>query len=150
MEQFGEVIAVEDKMAIVKVRRHSACRQCGRCGMGITGGEAPDPVVEVKNPIGARVGQVVKITMESKQLLFISFIVYFLPILALILGIVLGMAFTDAFGLASEGRLGDIISVTLGLFLMIATFFFIRGWDRRVAGTSKMKPVAVDIVEEEE
>ncbi len=150
MEQFGEVIAVEDKVAIVKVRRHSACRQCGRCGMGITGGEAPDPVVEVKNPIGARVGQVVKITMETRQLLFISFIVYLLPILALIAGIVIGLGLADAFGLAAEGRIGDIISIGLGLFLMVATFFFIRGWDRRVAGSSKMKPVAVDIVEEEE
>ncbi len=150
LEQFGEVISVDDATAVVKVRRHSACRECGRCGLGITGGEAIDPVVEVNNPIGARVGQVVKITMDTKKMLLVSFVVYLVPVLSLILGIILGQFMIDSLELAAEGRTGEIASIVLGIFLMVVTFVFIRRWDKKVGSSARFKPVAVSIVETKE
>lgn len=150
MEQYGEVIDIRDQLAVVRVRRHSACRQCGRCGMGITGGEPLDPEVEVRNPIGAQVGQVVRITMDTRQLLLASFIVYLLPILGLILGIILGGSLSGPLGLDFGGRGVDMAGVGVGVLFMAIIYYFVRRWDKKIAASHRFRPVAVDVVETEE
>lgn len=150
MEQFGEVITVENDIAIIKVRKHAACHQCGRCSISITGGEPLDPVVEVENIVGARVGQIVKITVESKKLLFASFVVYLVPVLFLILGIALGPWLVEVSGLAPGARSGDLVGLGAGLALMVVVFFFIRQWDKKIASSNDFKPVAVAVVDVED
>ena len=147
LEQYGEVIALKGQLAVVRVRRHSACSQCGRCGLGITGGEPVDPEVEVKNPIGAQVGQVVRITMDTRQLLKASFVVYLLPILGLISGILLGETLGGRLGLGLELRGVDLTGVGLGLIFMFAVYYFVRRWDKKIAENARFRPVAVDVVE---
>ena len=149
MEQFGEVIALGQGTALVRVRRHSACRDCGRCGMGIIGGEPVDPEIEVENPIGAEVGQVVKIRMDTRQLLAASFLMYFLPIVGLILGIVLGQWAAPSLGLEA-GRPAELAGLGVGLALMALTFAFARRRGGKMAASSRFKPVAVAVVTQEE
>ncbi len=147
MEQFGEVITVENDTALIKVRKHAACHQCGRCSISITGGEPLDPVVEVENIIGARVGQIVKITVESKKLLFASFVVYLVPVLFLILGIALGPWLVDITGLAPGVKSGDMVGLAAGLVFMVVVFFFIRQWDKKLSSSDDFKPVAVAVID---
>lgn len=149
MEQFGEVISVKDKMALVRVRRHSACRDCGRCGMGIAGGEPVDPEIEVRNPIGARVGEVVRISMDTRQLLAASFLMYLLPVIGLILGIALGQWAVLELELAA-GRGADLAGLGFGLFIMVLIYAFARRRGSKMAASSRFKPVAVAVVQERE
>ena len=146
MEQYGEVIAVMEGTARVRVRRHSACRDCGRCGMGIIGGEPVDPEIEVRNPIGAQVGQVVKITMDTRKLLSASFLMYLLPILGLITGVALGQGAALRLNLA-QGRGADLAGLALGLFIMALIFAFARWRGRRMTASPRFIPVAVAVVE---
>jgi len=146
VEQFGEVIAVKEGAALVRVRRHSACRDCGRCGMGTAGGEPVDPEIEVRNPIGAVVGEVVKISMDTRQLLAASFLMYLLPVLGLILGVALGQWAALEFDLAA-GRGADLTGLGLGLILMALIYVFARRRGDRMAASARFKPVAVAVVE---
>lgn len=147
MEQFGEVIAIKEQLAVVRVRRHFACSQCGRCGLGIAGGEPLDPEIEVKNPIGAKVGQVVRITMDTRQLLMGSFVVYLLPIMGLILGILLGETLGPSLGLGFAFRGVELTGLALGVVFMMLVYYFVRRWDKKLAASGRFRPVAVDVVD---
>jgi len=145
LEQFGEVISTGYGIAVVKIRRHSACSQCGRCGMSMTGEGPVDSLVEVRNPLGARAGQTVKITMKSGRLLLIAFVVYFLPALLLVTGIYGGQKAASVL-FAFQGRPAEITGLCLGVFLMVASFISARGWDRRVAASPAYKPIITEVI----
>ncbi len=145
LEQFGEVISTDHDTAVVKIRRHSACSQCGRCGMSMTGEGPVDSLVEAKNPLRARTGETVRITMKSRQLLLIAFVVYLLPVILLIAGIYGGQKAASAL-FAFQGRPAELTGLCLGVFLMAVSFFSIRSWDRRVAASPEYKPIITDVI----
>ena len=81
METYGLVKQVNDGTAVVKVVRESSCggncAACNACGNR-------EILTVVKNPMGAKCGDVVRITSCSRQVLKSAFILYFLPILVFI------------------------------------------------------------------
>lgn len=138
MEQIGLVVEVKDDKAIVAVQRNDVCAKCGGCGVAVSGrGETH---LEAVNKINAAVGQTVKITSDTAYVLKASFIVYLLPILALLLGIYVGQQLEGTF---TAARL-DII---LGIVFLLVSYFFVRSYDRKVAKQQLMAAV-VEIVPE--
>ena len=85
MEQIGTVIEKDGKYAVVNVKRTSSCGEaCGSCG-----GCSPTSVsTKIINTIGAQVGDTVKFEHETGRVLFLSFLVYIVPIIAFIGGAV--------------------------------------------------------------
>lgn len=79
MEQIGEVVELKGKNALVRIRRASACGEnCAQCSGNCT---PTATVVCAVNGLSAKVGDTVKLQMNSGAFLLLAFIGYILPIL---------------------------------------------------------------------
>lgn len=111
MEEEGKVIEIEGNLAQVEIEKKSACGACGLCSL--VGKNTM--IAEVENTIGARVGERVRIEIPSSLILKGAFLFFYLPLMALILGILLEIKLTN---LPTGG-------LTLGLSFFILSFVLI-------------------------
>lgn len=116
-EEIATIIETRGTMAKVRVQSSSSCTQCPSRSSCRSLGEGVREV-EVINRVGAKVGQRVKIGVSPKALLKASFILYIIPILALLVGATLGASFS------SVNK--EIWSVSLGAGFLIGTFLSIK------------------------
>jgi sigma-E factor negative regulatory protein RseC len=88
-------------------------------------------LIEVVNDLQANIGDHVEISVPTGSLLKLSLLVYIFPIIALIVGAVLGGAWAQSFGLPST-----LASILGGGFAMGITFYILKRIDRieRVKG----------------
>lgn len=87
----GVVKAIQGRMALVVTKYEPECASCkAKDTCSTLGGAGANREVKVRNTAGAQVGDIVTITIRSSSFLKVSFLVYMVPILALIGGIVLG------------------------------------------------------------
>lgn len=146
MERIGTVIEDKGETAIVRLRRHLSCKNCGRCG-GLLGAEdRREHYVEASNPIRARRGQSVIVEMDDRQALFIAFMLYLVPLAGLVAGIFLGLKFASVFGWESTR---ELVPAGAGLLLMALIFSGISLWDRRVKKSGRYRPVITALGQEE-
>lgn len=135
MEAYGEVVALCEKgRALVRTRRHSSCSKCGACGLS---GELPDLEIETVNLIDAQPGDIVIVSMESRNVLVAALLVYIVPLLVFIGGLLVGR-FAGA-RLFPELR-SEWFSVAVGVLLMGASYFFLSSYDRRASRRGKYMP----------
>lgn len=144
MEQAGIVIAVKENTALVRMRRHLACENCGRCGGLLGKVDLREPVVEVLNPVGARPGQRVLVESDDRRVLLVSFMLYIVPLAALVTGIFLWLKLASLYGLGG----GEPAAAGSGFALMILVFLGLRFWDRHNAKNPRYKPVITEILAE--
>jgi len=81
---------IEDK-AQVLVRRSEMCDCCGSKSVCHTLGGGKNMEAEAFNTVGGKVGDRVLLRIESKTIWKISLIFYIIPVVALVLGALLGM-----------------------------------------------------------
>ncbi len=80
------VVSVCGDEAIVKISKSSACgHNCASCKACSN----PSYEISVINKIGAKVGDKVLIETKTSKVLFVSFLLYILPVILLILGAVI-------------------------------------------------------------
>ncbi len=146
MEQYGLVTETRGETALVNLQRHLVCESCGRCGL-LSGSNKREIIVEALNPIQAGEGQRVLLESDDRQVLFISFILYLVPALALVAGIVLWLTVVTPF-LGLQGS-QELPAVGAGLLLMLIVFLCARIWDRRVKDNPDYKPVITALLKDE-
>jgi len=109
----GVVKGVQGRMALVLTGMEPACEGCKARGACTSlGGGGANAEVRARNTVGAEVGDVVTISIRGSSLLKASFLVYMLPILAMVGGIVLGHLLS---GVISVDK-----NVLVGLFGLLA------------------------------
>jgi len=144
LERVGKVLEKRGHQALVAMQRHVACENCGRCG-GILGGpDQKDERVEVDNPINASEGELVNIEVDDRQLLKVAFLVYMVPVLALLAGIFGGLGLAPVLNYGGDHTL---FSVAMGLVLMAVVILAVRSWDRKVKDDSRFRPVIKSLAE---
>ena len=116
MEQIGEVVELHGKKALVRIQRTSACGEnCAQCEGGC---KPTSSIVEATNGIYAKVGDTVKIQMNSLAFMSLAFIGYILPIIICIGTYFAVNAITDNIVIADISAIGALIFV-LVLFYII-------------------------------
>lgn len=116
MEQIGEVVELRGKKALVRIQRTSSCGEnCAQCEGGC---KPTSAVTEATNGICAKVGDTVKIQMNSLAYMSLAFIGYILPILVCIVTYFIVKFFTDNTVIADTAAIGSLIAV-LVLFYII-------------------------------
>ena len=145
MEQYGLVIENKGETAVISLQRHLTCESCGRCGM-LSGSDKREITVEVLNPIKAEAGQRVILETDDRQVLFISFMLYLVPLGGLVAGIVLWLSVAESLGLGGNQELW---AAAVGFGLMAVVFALIRIWDRRVKDDPRYKPVITGLIKDE-
>ncbi|NLP36431.1 MAG: SoxR reducing system RseC family protein [Firmicutes bacterium] len=126
MEQVGLVVEIVEDRAIVAVQRHDVCAKCGACGIAVSG--RGENHLEALNRANAAVGQKVKIISDTSHVLKASFMVYIIPLLALLLGLYVGQLLDGSLGVFAR------LDIILGIVFLLASYLFVRGYDRKLAG----------------
>jgi sigma-E factor negative regulatory protein RseC len=132
MEEKGRIVKVEDGVVQVEMEWTSACRRCGICLQS----SGDKPILYVKDSLGARPGDEVLVSVESKQILKTAFLVYFFPLVGLIGGYFLGQTV-----LGTE-RTG-IIFAGLGFF---TTLFLLYQYDKRLKAQKSRGAKIIQII----
>ncbi|OWZ83593.1 SoxR reducing system RseC family protein [Natranaerobius trueperi] len=147
--QIGEVIQEKDGYVTVKVQRHSACKKCGACDFGLSKNKAS--TFELKNSINAKIGDKVMIDLEGKDIVQASILIYMVPLLALVTGIIFGSNFFSDLDINE-----DILGFISGIILMSFAFVGIRIYDKKLQNydstkfTPQLKKIITDVVSDDE
>lgn len=123
IEEHAIVVGVKDDAAMLEIIRKTPCGLCGKsrgCGISLWG-KLFNHKSEFKatNNIGAKVGDSVIVGIEEQALLKSSMTIYGLPLLAVLLGALIGMAFLPQEAGAAQKDLYAVIGATLGLALSL-------------------------------
>ncbi len=137
----GIVARVEGDLAIVVATRAEACHKCSAKGTCTAlGGTAKRTEVQATNPIGARPGDRVAVSLPGSSIVGAAGLLYFLPAVALIAGAMAGHFGGGGAGLdpdlaAAIGAVAALL-VSLGVVALVG-----RRLGRRSAFTPRISQI---------
>lgn len=136
MKQNAIVIEISGDMALVGVVRQSACGEnCASCGAKCAS-ERREARVEAFNRAAAEKGDKVVVYSSSKKLLGAAAMVYFVPVLFFVLGVII----SGAAGLGEgAGALLSIAAFLLGMALAVV-------YNRKEKKNGKIRHIIVEIL----
>lgn len=126
MKQTGYVIKEKGTDVTVQIVRATACGdKCSNCSAGC---EKEVIDIDVLNRLDAKVGNYVEIESESKKVLKMAFLVYILPIIFMLAGM-LGVSFL----LENMGKeQNDLLMLGGGVFLFVVSMIIIKIIDKKM------------------
>ncbi|HDR16852.1 MAG TPA: hypothetical protein ENN79_15480 [Desulfobacteraceae bacterium] len=130
----GIVEKTDEGSAWVRVERSSACASCpSRTECKVEFGKGV--VVKAENTTDCRTGDMVRLSMPADSFLKSTFMVYILPVLALVAGAYIGMEIIHI-----EGMSRDAASAAAGFGAMALYFLFLRRADRKRSRNPRFSP----------
>jgi sigma-E factor negative regulatory protein RseC len=141
VEEVGLVKSAGGKVATVLVQRKNACEGCSS---GVCKATDQSMEIEALNPLHAHAGQKVRVVIHSSAYMKGTLIVYGIPLLALIVGAVLGR---ELFSRFLENFDPDSVSAVFGFTALAISFFIIKAWSSRAEKKPGIKPVIEEIIE---
>lgn len=112
MKQRATVTDINGTTAICTVVRESACGEnCVSCSAACSN----KTTIEAQNCIGAKIGDVVELEMDSSRVLFTAFLVYLFPLILLIVFYLLTSLFTER----------ETIKIIVGFAAMAVAYGFV-------------------------
>ncbi len=137
MEEHGIVVQDKKKTVLIKAQRSTACDNCASkraCASGSTGSEM---LIEAENTIGAKVGDRVVFTVGTGSILKAGLLLYLVPILCFIAGVVLGQ--TAAKNLFPDQN-PDLVSGVLGVIFLSLAFIGLKVYSSFIEKGSAFRP----------
>ncbi len=141
IEEVGTVTKVEGVTALVAVKKKSSCDGCtagGACKTTADGAE-----IEAINPIHAKEGQTVKLSMQPYTYLKGSMLIYGMPVVILITGAIIGKNIGEKY---ITGVDSDLVAAVLGFSCLLLSFIGIKIWSRNISSKTEYKPVIEEII----
>ncbi|GAB4540535.1 MAG: hypothetical protein Fur0020_09740 [Thermodesulfovibrionia bacterium] len=142
IEERGVVIKTEGIMATVKVLKRGSCEGCMARGVCEPSEDAME--IEALNPIQAKIGQTVEVSIVPQTYLRSAIYVYGLPLIVLIAGAIIGKNIGELY---IKGIDSDLLAAILGLGGFFITFIFIRLWSKKAEKRTEYKPIIKRIAE---
>lgn len=132
----GIVKAIRGSMAVAVTTREDACGHCkARNSCEMLGGTGANAEVKALNTADAEVGDIVTIALRSSSLLKGAFVIYMVPILGIVGGIVLGFGLAHVFSLKEEPVVGFMAALGLA-----ASFLWVRNKAKALAQRQEFVP----------
>ena len=144
-ESEGIVKEVRDKKALVITDRQTMCSQCmarGYCEM-LGGGK--EMLSETINPIGAKVGDMVRIGIPAGIVTKASMVVYMIPAIGLVGGAALGNYFGKLYG--TDLNLSTLIGSLAGIGV---SMIFVRLLSNTLSKKPSYQPEIIKIINPDE
>lgn len=133
-EEYGEVVEVRGSTATVKLGAKQACAHCGICAK--IGNSPNEMIVDAHTDEPLKKGDKVVLVMGGGVILKSAFIVYMVPLIALIAGYYIGRELMEALNIALKG---ELFPALFGFFLLALSFLAIRWYDRRKKNDSSFR-----------
>lgn len=138
MKEIGEITAIEGEFAVIKIQRSSYCNSCGACKLADQGDEM---ILTVPNSLAGQPGDLVELGLKSTSILKASVIIYLIPLISLIVGVVCGYAIA--------GKLGgnpELYGALTGVSFTILTFVGINILDPVFRKKGNYSPQIISII----
>lgn len=142
IEETGVVVAVEPGIAWVETQRKSACQACSvskGCGTSVLaktmGGRRNK--VRVLNPINAKLNEEVVVGLGESAMLSGALAVYVVPLLAMVVGALLGQVVASEYGMQNA----DGLTALFGFAGLALGFLWLRHYGKRTASDERYQPV---------
>lgn len=130
IEEFGTIIEIKSpRIVVVECVKHSSCRHCPSSGACQLGEDNESMRVEALNRAEGRLHDQVKIVTSAGTFLRSSFLLYIVPILALLVGAYSGQELGPAIYPAADPSL---LSALTGVVCLVLSFLLIRLLTRRL------------------
>jgi len=130
MAEIGEVIEIKEPYVVVRLIRSEACGKCNACSVGL---QSTEMILEAENQCGATIGDRVEIFLKETNFLKAVFIMYVIPLIALMIGLGIGYMIFES----------ELIIFGIGILLMIGSYFAIRINEAHFR-TSQYRPIAIN------
>ncbi|MBF0451642.1 MAG: SoxR reducing system RseC family protein [Candidatus Magnetomorum sp.] len=131
-----------DNTVWVRTQRTKTCDHCETREECQSMGSKPDDMeVELPNHIGAEMGDRVVLSMPTGSLVYLSFLMYVVPIIAMIIGGISGQELAKYYQMDETG-----FSVLFSLLFFGLTLMIIRFYSNTMAKKNKYKPRLTRIV----
>ncbi|PLX71160.1 MAG: hypothetical protein C0614_14485 [Desulfuromonas sp.] len=140
IEEFGTVVELLGKQrARVVCVKSSLCEHCASSGACSLGDDKRTRLVEVANPLGAHVGDRVRIVTTTRMFLKSSFVLYIVPLMALVVGAVAGKLLGETL---IDTLDPDLLSAIFGLFFLVGSLVLIRVGSRALVQQNYLPRIA--------
>jgi len=141
IEETGTVIKVEGITARVRVQKRGSCEGCA--ATGVCDPSEGGMEIEALNPVNAKAGQTVKVSIAASSYLKGTMLIYGLPVIALVSGAITGKVIGEEYfkGFDSDGT-----AALLGFSAFALTFLFARSWSKKAETRKEYKPVIEEII----
>lgn len=135
----GRVTQVIEGKAVVEIERSSACVKC-QAGCAHSGEETRTMQVEARDPIGVHIDQYVQLAIQNESVLRASFVVYVVPLCALVVGVLLGEFLGNMFGIHT------VLEVVTGFGCLGLSLIVVRIYNNIFKQNIKNQPVITRII----
>ena len=137
MKEIGKVVSTEGRQAVVQIQRSPACDRCGACKFGYRSNEMlitiPNPGGKARRPCGIEPG------FKSVYKSIGCYVL--IPLLALVLGVVIGYLTGDILGI--ERQLWGAVT---GILFTGLSFVLIRVIEPLLKKSNQFTPKMVSII----
>ena len=146
IEEVGTVVELKSKhTAVVMCQKSSLCENCATSGACAMGDDDKTRLIDVQNSLGATVGEQVRIATTTKSFLQSSFLLYIVPLIALVIGAIVGKLVGENL---ATGLDPNLLSAVFGVFFMIGSFVILRVGSNALEPESYM-PKIIEILRED-
>lgn len=146
IEEIGTVVELRGKnIAVVMCKKSSLCENCATHSNCMIGDDDRTRLIETQNSLAASIGDQVLIATTTKSFLQSSFLLYIVPLIALVIGAVAGKLVGENL---DTGLDPNLLSAIFGVFFMIGSFVLLRVGSSALAQDSYM-PKIVAILRDE-
>jgi len=143
MKEIGKILEINDQTAKILIARHTACGDCGACQVGR---ENLNMILSAENTVGGKPGDTVEIELQTENFLFASFIMYGIPLLGLIIGLIGG--YYVAVSMDYDTSTAELVGAVSGLVLLALSYLGIKLNESKIKTMKKFKPVLVRVINE--
>ena len=124
IEEHGTVLQLKDKhIAVVMCQKSTLCEHCASSGSCLMGDDDHTRTIEAINQAGAAVGDHVKIATTTRSFLQSSFLLYIVPLIALVIGAIVGKFVGETW---VQNVDPNLLSAIFGVFFMAGSFVILR------------------------
>jgi sigma-E factor negative regulatory protein RseC len=141
VKEEGVVTSADQSIAWIKTIRTTACEACEAKNNCEILNSKNSMHFEVRNTLNAEKGDRVVVGIQTKSLLFLTFMLYVFPIFLLLIGALTGKNL--ALFLNTDQNLTSIL---LGFTLFFLAVFIIKKINNKVANNQRYKPFLVKII----
>lgn len=138
MEEQGIVVQNKKNTVLIKAHRTSACDSCAsKKACHTAGSNDSEILIEADNPIGANVGDRVVFTVGAASILKAGLLLYLLPVIMFIAGVVLGQILGESL-FPDQNR--DLVAGITGVVFLAAAFGGLQIYSRIADKTKSLRP----------
>ncbi len=142
IEEWGTVVQVRGRRAMVRTERSHACEGCASAGFCNLSEGDDVCMVEADNPSHAGLGERVCVAIPTSRFLTGTFFLYLFPLIGLVLGMAVGIAMARARS-SPEPDLFAAAGSVVGLLAFFLLQRLLNSWFEK---SGRFRPVIMNVV----